>query len=192
MIISIVGKSGSGKSFITELLCSYSSKIVKLNIDKVRHYCLTLDEVKEELIKSFSKDIITDYSIDRKKLGDLVFNNQEKMQKLTDITWYHMEEEIDKFIRNNNNKIIILDWLLLPKTKYFNENDIKILVDAPFDIRMKRAMKRDSITKEAFEIRDNASMEFNKSDFDYVLENIDINKTKRKVRDIYGKSIISR
>lgn len=192
MIISIVGKRSSGKSSITQLLCSYSSKIVKLNIDEVGHYCLTLDEVKEELIKNFSKEIITDSSIDRKKLGELVFNNRKKMEILTDITWHHMENKIDNFIKNNNDKIIVLDWLLLPETKYFNESDIKILVDVPFDIRMKRVIKRDLITEKAFEIRDNASIEFNKRDFDYVIENNDINKTKRKVRDIYDKSIISR
>lgn len=192
MIISIVGKSGSGKSSITEMLCSYSDKIIKLNIDEVGHYILTLDDVKRKLLNSFGGSIMDNGFINRKRLGDLVFNNHKKMQKLTDITWSKMEKVIDDFINNNKDKIIILDWLLLQSTKYFKASDIKILLDVPFEIRMNRAIRRDNITQEQFQIRDQASMEFCKNDFDYIIENIDINKTKRKVRDIYDKSIISR
>lgn len=192
MIISVLGKSGSGKSLITEILCSYSDKIIKLNIDEVGHYVLTLYDVKKQLLNSFGHSIMDNGFINRQKLGDLVFNNHKKMQKLTDITWVQMEKIIDDFIDNNKDKIIILDWLLLQSTKYFKASDIKILLDAPFEIRMNRAIRRDNITQEQFQIRDQASMEFCKNDFDYVIENIDINKTKRKVRDIYDKSIISR
>lgn len=192
MIISIVGKSGSGKSLIAEMLCSYSDKIIKLNIDEVGHYVLTLDDIKIKLLNNFGNSIMNDGLINRKRLGDLVFNNRMEMQKLTDITWNPMEKIIDNFIDNNKDKIIILDWLLLQSTKYFKASDIKILLNVPYEIRMNRAIIRDNITQEQFKIRDQASMEFCKDDFDYIIENIDINKTKRKVRDIYDKSIISR
>lgn len=192
MIISIVGKSNSGKSSITEMLCNYSDKIIKLNIDKIGHYVLTLDDVKKELINQYGTEIINNNLVDRKKLGELVFNNHEKMQTLTNITWKHMEKMIDIYINDNKDKIIILDWLLLPKTKYFMMSDIKILVDAPFEIRMNRALVRDNIIEKEFKTREKASMEFCKDDFDYIIENLDKNKTKGKVRDIYDKSIISR
>lgn len=192
MIISIVGKSNSGKSSITEILCNYSDKIIKLNIDKIGHYVLTFDEVKKELINSFGIDIVKNNSVDRKRLGELVFNNYQRMQILTNITWKHMEKIIDEQIEDNKDKIIILDWLLLPKTKYFKMSDIKILVDAPFEIRMNRALIRDNITEEEFKTREKASMEFCEADLDYRIENLDKSKTKRKVRDIYDKSIISR
>lgn len=192
MIISIVGKSSSGKSYISKLLNHYSNKIVNLNIDKVGHYVLTLDEVKMQLIKLFGPSVIKDNMVDRKTLGEIVFNNQKNMDKLTEITWNSMQQIIDKFIDDNKNKIIILDWLLLPKSKYFNISDIKILVDAPYDIRLKRAIKRDNITEDQFKTREKASLNFNISDFDYVINNIEKEKTKRKVRDIYDKSIISR
>lgn len=35
MLISIVGKSGSGKSYISGLLSKYNSNIITLNIDEV-------------------------------------------------------------------------------------------------------------------------------------------------------------
>ena len=40
------------------------------------------------------------------------------MDKLTNATWPFMENLIDKVIRENSDKIVVLDWQLLPKTKY--------------------------------------------------------------------------
>ena len=41
------------------------------------------------------------------------------MNRLEEITWSFMEQEIDTIINNNKDKIILLDWLLLPRTKFF-------------------------------------------------------------------------
>ena len=192
MIICIVGKSGSGKSYITSLLKSYSNKIVNLDIDKIAHFVLKLDEVKDELIKSFGNDILDENNISRKKLGNIVFDSKDKMEILSNITWKYMEIIIDNFISKNQNKIIILDYLLLPKTKYFQNCDIRILIDAPFDVRMKRVLERDKITEEQFILRDKNGLNFDNIKFDYVIKNDDKYKIKRKVRDIYDKSIIPR
>lgn len=41
-----------------------------------------------------------------------------------------------------NNSKVILDWILLPITKYFNMCDIKVLLDVPTEIRKYRTIKR--------------------------------------------------
>ncbi len=192
MLISIVGKSGSGKSYISSLLKSYSDKIIFIDIDKIAHKVLTMSDVIKNLVLSFGNEIIEDGVVNRKNLGKIVFNSKDKMKILESITWSSMEKMIDEIITKNLNKIIILDYLLLPKTKYFNQSDIRILVDAPYEVRMNRVLKRDNITKEKFEEREKSSINFNSSNFNYVINNIDIEKTKVKVRDIYDKSIISR
>ena len=192
MIICIVGKSGSGKSYISRLLKSYSDKIVFLDIDQIGHYVLTLQDVKENLIREFGNQIINNGVVDRKRLSKIVFNSKDKMDKLSNITWESMEKVIDKYIYDNQNKIIVLDYLLLPKTKYFNISDLNILIDAPYETRKNRVLIRDNITEEKFIEREKASLNLNDYTFDYVINNIEKNKTKRKVRDIYDKSIIHR
>ena len=192
MIIGICGKSGSGKSTLSNNIKELSqNECIHLDIDKVGHKVLTLDEVKEELIKSFGKSIINENNIDRKKLGQIVFDSRNEMSKLTDITWKYMQIEIDEFLNKNKDKVIILDWILLPVSKYFNMCDIKILLDIPYEVRKQRAMKRDNISEEAFDLRESASIEFNKDDFDYVL-NSNSKETIEEVIKTYDKSIISR
>lgn len=190
MIITISGASGSGKTFIFDYLCSLDNNIVHLNIDKVGHKVLEIPKIMEVISKEFNLKLKNE-KIDRTLLGDLVFNNHQKMKILTDITWKKMEELIDEFIKENNRKIVTLDYILMPKTKYFKISDMNILVKSDFNTRMNRATTRDAISDEKFIEREKATLNYNENDFDYVIQNDDIEKTKRKVKIIY-ESIISR
>ena len=171
MIIGICGKSGSGKSTLSNYIKELSKReCVYLEMDKVGHRALLLPEVMDELVNSFGKAISNGKNIDRKKLGEIVFASREEMDKLTNITWKYMQIEIDKFISDNKDKTIILDWLLLPLSKYFDMCDVKILLDIPYEVRKERAMRRDNITEEVFDLRESASIDYDENQFDYVLK----------------------
>lgn len=182
MIIGICGKSGSGKSSLANEIISNYNGAVHLDIDTVGHNVLTFNEVKEELVNAFGTSIINNNVIDRKKLSRIVFNSKSEMAKLTDITWKHMQIEIDKFINLYKDRIVILDWILLPNSKYFDMCDIKILLDISYEERLKRAMKRDNITEEAFILREKASIDYDKNSFDFVLNENDNEIVKRIVK----------
>jgi len=127
------------------------------------------EEVKGELVNFFGEDVVTKSHVDRKKIGEQVFVARDAMATLRDITWSYMEKEIDKIISNNINKIIVLDWILLTHTKYFSMCDYKILVDVSKEMRQERVLVRDKISKRDFDLRDGASPEFKKEDFDMVI-----------------------
>ena len=182
MIIGISGKSGSGKSTLAkEIIELTNGKAIHLDIDKVGHQVLLLPEVKNELINTFGNSVIKSGEVDRKSLGKIVFDSKDEMAKLTAITWKHMQIEIDKFLDANKDRIILLDWLLLINTNYFNMCNIKILLDIPYEVRKERAMSRDKITAAAFDLREKASIDFNESDFNYVIKKDDKNTIKRLV-----------
>ena len=190
MLITITGASGSGKSSISEYFCSLDKNIVHLNIDTVGHEVLDMPEIKKIISEKFNLKIEND-KINRKELGDLIFNNHQNMKQLSDITWKAMESLIDNFISENRNKIVILDWILIPKTKYFNISDISILIKSDFNTRMKRATRRDEIDENAFKEREKATLDFTRNDFDYIIENYDIEQTRKEVKKIYDENIIS-
>ncbi len=192
MIIGITGKSGSGKTYISKILESLNGNIISLNIDEIGHLVLKNKEVKTELVKAFGSSILINEEIERKKLGELVFNSRDKMKTLTDVTWEHMKNYIDKFLLENKNKIIVLEWILLPQTQYFGMCDLKIIIDVPYEIRLQRAIKRDGINKDKFDLRENASIDYSQYIFDYTIDNSTIDSTRKKVKKIYEKSIISR
>ena len=183
MIIGICGKSGCGKSTLANQIIELTyNKAIHLDIDKVGHRVLLLPEVQEELVSSFGESIIKDNELDRKKLGKIVFSSKNEMDKLSDITWKYMQIEIDNFLNLNMDKIIILDWILLSISKYFDMCDIKILLDIPYVIRKQRAIIRDNISEEAFDLREQASIEFDECAFDYVIKENDKEIVKKLVK----------
>lgn len=190
MLISIVGKSGAGKSSIIKRLAEVNPKVKHLDIDKIGHYVNDIPIVQNALKENFGEDIIENGKVNRSSLAKKVFASKEAMEVLTSLTWPYMESLIDSFLEENNENIVILDWQLLPKTKYFKKSSLKILVTAPYEIRKERILKRDKISSEKFMERENASIEFNPSDYDEIINNI--GNIEREVLKIYEKSIISR
>ena len=53
MIIGICGKSGSGKSTLARQIIKHNKNAIHLDIDEIGHQVLLIDEVKNELEKSF-------------------------------------------------------------------------------------------------------------------------------------------
>ena len=80
MIIGICGKSGCGKSTLANQIIELTdNKAIHLDIDKVGHNVLLLPEVKQELIKSFGESVIQENIVDRKRLGEIVFDSRNEM-----------------------------------------------------------------------------------------------------------------
>lgn len=185
MIIGICGNSGSGKSTLAKLICESKSNAVHYEIDKIGHDVMEIKEVQDELINSFGIEVINNQTVDRKKIAELVFSSREKMKKLSNITWHYMQIQIDSMLQRDQNKLIILDWILLPKTSYFDMCDVKILIDTPYEIRKERAMNRDNITAEQFDLREQASIVYDKDKFNFVINNNDVNELGKLVKQIW-------
>jgi dephospho-CoA kinase len=178
MIIGIAGKSGSGKSTYAKFLSSIMTNAVHIDIDKIGHEALEEPVIKSTLLNIFGNKILDSEGkiIRNTLLADTVFNSRrnEKGKVVSDIVWNYMDKKITEIICNNNSKNIdtILDWILLPHTKYFALCDKKILMIIPKDTRKKLVMARDNISKDYFNKRELASIEYNRDDFNYIIENI--------------------
>ena len=160
MLIAVVGKSGSGKSFISQMLTNRIPNSIWVDIDRIGHESLTDYHIKEELIKYFGKRIMVDDTIDRKTLSNLVFNDKDKLKILNELTEEYIKVKIQQVIVDNRDKIIILDWALLGETEFLDLCDIKILVKANQNIRAQRIINRDKVNIEKFNARERASYNY--------------------------------
>lgn len=184
-IIGITGKSGSGKSTLANLLAK-ELNCAGIDVDKIGHKATNDENISRKLCGIFGKEILgREGIIDRKKLGNIVFSDQEKMDILTDVTWDYMQEKIDEILKNKP-EIIILEWALLPISKYWEKSDMKILIQANQDERKKKVIERDEITEEYFEKRDSKSLDYETVNADFKFYN---EYEKKQMKDFINQII---
>ncbi len=169
-LIGITGKTGTGKSTIaTTLAKKLNAQYV--NIDKIGHQSTSDPIITKKLCNIFGNELLDNHGhIDRKKLGNIVFSDTDKMQILTDITWEYMEQELDKILLQKQ-QYFIFDWALLPKVKFWDMCNMKILVTSDDTVRKERILERDHITPEYLEKREAATLDYSKLTFDYIFNN---------------------
>lgn len=171
MLVGIIGKSGSGKSTLAKRICKLKSNAFHIDIDKVGQDILKDEEIVKHIV-SIVKDstVVEDGVLNRKKVGNIIFNDLEKYEEYYKYTEDIEYAIIDKMIEDNKDNIIILDWILLDRTKYWNKLDLRILVDTNIEIRRSRVTKRDNISEEYFNLREVMKEDYDKSKMDYVLD----------------------
>ncbi len=186
-LIGITGKTGTGKSTIaTALAQTLDGQYV--DIDKIGHQATSDPIITKKLCNVFGNGLLDNTgNIDRKKLGNIVFSDTDKMQILTDITWAYMEQKLDDVLLQKQ-QYFVFDWALLPKVKFWNMCDVKILVTSDDTMRKERILERDHISEEYLEKRESATLDYSRLSFDFIFDN---NYTKETM-DVFIEAIYNK
>ena len=182
MNILVTGRSGSGKSTFAQKL-SQALGFEYIDIDKVGHSLYQDKNILEKTRQLFGDGIFDDGVFNRKKLGKIIFSEQgsERVKEFNDFTWSYMQDLIDEKIKLYEN--VVLDWILLPTTKYWNWGE-RILVKADKAKRFEKIKQRDNVSEEYIEAREKAAIVYFEGEFDYVVENDFSDKLEREVARI--------
>lgn len=152
-IVGLTGGIGSGKSTVTDYLVSKGFYV--LDADKIaREIVLPGSEMLIELSSVFGKGILQeDGSLDRKKLGDIVFSDAEKKKTLDRLMHTRILELIHERIlqfreETEHAKAIFIDAPLLFETGLDQSADEIWVIDVDDETRIRRIMARDGLQRE--------------------------------------------
>lgn len=152
-IIGLTGGIASGKSTVTQLLRELGAEIY--DADEVAKLIVEPGKPAwHELVKEFGENILnSDQTINRAKLGQIVFTSSKARTKLNEITHPRIGEMFREAIaefkgKKSHSPVLILDIPLLIETKMDNLVDEIWLVYVQPETQVKRLMKRNSLNRE--------------------------------------------
>ncbi len=192
-VIGLTGQSGAGKTTVSRVFSQngfavIDADIISREVTQKGQPCLT------ELSEAFGSDIInSDGTLNRKRLGSIVFSDREKLRQLNGIIYpyiiYRIISRIDE-LSEEGRELILLDAPTLFEANADDLCDLIISVTADESIRMSRIIARDNITPEAakkrFESQYSEHFFVNHSDF-VIINNKTPDVLAAKAEEVAGK-----
>lgn len=179
-LIAISGGIGSGKSVVSEMLRIMGYKVYDSD-SRAKHLMDTSDLIKQRIAVEIGYEAVANSMIDRRKLAEMVFCDELKLERLNRIVHSAVRNDIVSWCdENSNSNTLFVETAILYQSELDRMVDEVWEVCAPIDIRIQRVARRSGLSKEQTLARINAQESF-------VPENIHPS-TKKIVND--GRSAI--
>lgn len=150
-IIGLTGSIGMGKSETSKIFAR--ENIPVFDSDEAVHDLLGEQGAAVDLVEKTFSGVKVDGKIDRKKLGQRVFDDDKALQKLEEILHPLIQKKRDLFIleaKKRKQNMIVFDIPLLFEKKYEAMCDYIVVVSAPYKVQKNRVLDRVGMTEERF------------------------------------------
>jgi dephospho-CoA kinase len=156
MIIGLTGSIATGKSTVSRMLKQKGYPIV--DADEISRFIVEPgSHVLSSIAEAFGSDILLpDGSLNREKLGNLIFNDEEKRKKLNGIMHPAVRKEMlrqkEEWLEKGANTII-MDIPLLFESNLQSYVDKIIVVSALPAVQRERLMARNGYSQDEADVR---------------------------------------
>ncbi len=190
--IGLTGSIGVGKSFVAGVLAELGCQVIDAD--------QTAREVVEPgspgllaVAAKFGRGVIrADGTLDRERLGSLVFADEEKRRMLNSILHPHIIARQDELLREwetkDPNDIAVVDAALMIESGGYKRFDKLIVVHCTSAEQFKRIMIRDNLSRAEAEERIRAQLpqEEKKSYADYLIDTSDgFEAARKRTAEVY-------
>lgn len=151
-VIGITGPTGAGKTSALRALETLGGCV--LDCDAIYHEMLRTDPALRSAITDAFGDVFApDGSLDRQKLGTLVFGDAAQLERLNAIIYTHLPRELKRRMALSPAPIMGIDAINLVESGLSALCDRTLAVIAPPEVRIRRIMARDGISEEYARLR---------------------------------------
>ena len=144
MILGITGGTGCGKTTLLNLIAQKGGVI--LDCDAIYHELLKTDREMLSAIETRFPGVVEDGVLNRKKLGGIVFADEQALLDLNGITHAAVKKEVLRRLEHRP-ELVAIDAIALFEGGLAELCDVTVAVSAPVEDRVKRLMARDGISE---------------------------------------------
>lgn len=192
--VGLTGGLASGKSFIAAELERLGARVVRA--DKLGHAVLMPGgEAYADAVETFGKAILApDGTIDRKKLGAVVFNDPEKLKRLNALVHPRVFERQQRFFAEveagGAHAVAVVEAAIMVESGSYKRYDRLIVAACPRSVQIARFVEREGASSAQAEARLSRQMPLAEKlkHADFVIDTTGSKAaTLARVRDVYHK-----
>jgi len=192
LLVGLTGGIATGKSTVSTMFAHLGAKVVDADL-LAREVVMPGQAALTEIVREFGADVLAaDGSLDRKRVGAIVFGDAEKRKRLEEITHpairVRQQRILSVYEEDAFEGIVIWDAALLIETSGAKGMDRVVVVVADPTTELQRLMARDGFAEEDARRRIASQIPLAEKVkvADYVIDNSGTRaETERLVRDVY-------
>lgn len=170
--IGITGGIGSGKSHVSSLM-QRELGIPVYDCDKeAKRLIATDEEIRCKLTELVGQEVFKDGKLNKKLLADFLFADAENASQVNAIVHPAVLKDFMLWAEKQETKVVALESAILFESGFNAYVDKVLFVDAPEDVRLHRAMLRDSASETQIRARMKMQQpELHRLQADFVIDN---------------------
>lgn len=173
--IGITGGIGSGKSIVSKLLAAMGIPVY-LTDDEAKRLTLSDETIRRELTALLGDGLYQGNVLNKSLLADYLFASPENAAQVNAIIHPVVKQDFRRWCEEHSTSFIMaMESAILIEAGFAPEVDAVVMVYAPKELRIRRAMKRDSASRKQIEQRIQRQMddEAKREKADYIIINDD-------------------
>jgi len=185
--VGITGGIGSGKSLICDVFRKLGVAVYEAD-SRAKILMNTYPQIREKLMLKFGKSVYKNGLINKELLAGIIFDNRDALEFVNSIVHPAVALDFQAWCNlQTDSEYVIEEAALLYESGTYKSMDKMITVYAPLDLRLKRVMVRDNVTKEqVLQRMDNQITDEEKvKHSDYVIYNDEKHSLLEQVVDLH-------
>ena len=190
--VGLTGGIAAGKSTVGRMFGELGCRVIDSDLI-TRKLFAPGDPVNQAVATAFGPSVVAfDGAIDRRVLGELVFNKPELRQQLNSLVHPAIKQRqadwLTKLAAEDPHSIGIVEAALMVEVGTYKEYDKLIVVKCSPDVQRKRLRERSGLTPEQIESRIASQMPIEEKTkvADFVIDNsADPGTTRQQVQEVY-------
>jgi len=145
--VGLTGGIGSGKSTIAQIFEVLGIPVYYADISAKKLMNENAD-LRSSITNIFGEQAYTNNILDRKYISSIVFSDPAKLQQLNALVHPATKKDGEAWMQEQTSPYAIHEAALIFEAKVSDRLDLVIGVSSPIELRIKRAMGRDKVSRE--------------------------------------------
>jgi len=190
IIVGLTGGIGSGKTTVAKLFMELGVPVYIAD-EEAKKLMNRSKIIRRKLIQLFGDHVYLNNELNKPFIADIIFNDKLFLKKMNAIIHPRVAKHFAKWVLKQKTQYVIKEVAILFENGGYKTCDYVITVTAPKKLKIERLLQRDNTTKANIEaiMKNQWSDEEKAERSHFIIENINLENTKKQVLNIHNKII---